>query len=118
MSAVKYVFVTCDACGAEVDRVEYDAGAAAPAVQDVANALNLSVDKAAAIVAEQNPGAELSSEDNARSLAEQIAAKSVKDRPKATYVCPSGCASPTLSVTDSNPTPMVAVAIAKQEVSK
>lgn len=107
---VRFVYVACATCGAEVDRVEFDAGAAAPAVQDVANALKISAKEAAALVEAKNPGAQLSSEDNARALAESIADKSVDGRLKGTYQCPNGHKDG-LTVTETSPTPSIVAAV-------
>ena len=90
--------------GALVDTVEYESGAPSKAVADVAAALGMDEAAAAKLVAKNNPGAELSSEDAARALAEQIAAKNVPDRDPETYLDPDGNDVP-LRVTDQRPAP-------------
>lgn len=104
---IAHIFVT-DQNGHEIDRIEYDAGSSeSKAVLDVMTALNKTAAEARALVAAENPGAELSSEENARALADQIAAKTVPDRDADTY----GKADSVLSVQDHNPTPAVAMSI-------
>lgn len=110
MSQIKHVFVACATCGAEVDRIEYDDGAASPAVTAVADALGVDAAEAARLVKKANPGAELSSEDNARALAAAVVAGKVDGR--RADECPNGHTD--LTVSDSNPTPAVTTTIAKE----
>lgn len=114
MASVRYKFVVCATCGAEIDRVEFDEGVPAPAVSAVADALGLDEASATQLVADRLPGAELSSEQRAGSLADAIAAGAVPDRDESTYTCPNGHTGAVVS--DANPTPIVSTTIAKEAV--
>lgn len=109
MQEARITFVVCAECGAEVDRVEYDAGREAPAVEAVAGALGIDNDEARKLVKRQNPGAERTGEQNARDLADAIAAGDVKGHPGK---CPLGHKAG-LTVQDDNPTPAVTTTIVK-----
>lgn len=109
--AIKYLFVVCADCGAEIDRLEYDAGAEAPAVVAVADALGVDTDQARKLVAKQNPGAELTNEANTRNLADQITAGTVNGYPD--QACPASPDHTGLEVSEDNPTPVVVTRIAK-----
>lgn len=113
LSSIRFVFVSCADCGAEVDRVEYDDAPTSAAVAAVVAALGIDDAAAVKLVKRNNPGAELTSEQNARALAELIAARAVDDRAAETYACPNGHDGE-LVVSDDNPTPAVATMIAKE----
>lgn len=113
--AIKMVHVVCAECRAEVDRIEYDENGLSRAVQNLMNDLGYDLAKAIKTVKRDAPGAEFSSEENARSLAESIANQTVEGRPAESYACPNGHDS-YLLVTDDNPTPAVSTAVTKTEV--
>ena len=104
--ALKLLYVVCE-CGQPEDVVEYDDAAVSGPVQDVMNALNVDENRARQMVAEANPGAELTGEENGRWLADRIARRDVPDRAKNTYRCSNGHLDTTLSVTDQRPAPPV-----------
>lgn len=111
--AIAYLFVTCADCGAEVDRLEYEPDTPAPAVQTVADALGLDLSDARKLVRSKNPGAELSSEEQTRALADRIVATDAElDRTPESYACPSGHEAG-LAVSDTNPTPVVVTRLTK-----
>lgn len=112
-STVKFVFVTCAECGAEVDRIEYDTEPTSAAVQQVMAALDVDEKTAVALVKKNNAGAELNSEERSRQLAEAIVSKSVEDRPDESYACPLGHDAG-LKTTDDNPTPVVSTRLEKE----
>jgi hypothetical protein len=112
-STVKFVFVTCAECGAEVDRIEYDTEPTSPAVQQVMAALDVDEKTAVSLVKKNNEGAELTSEQQSRALAQAIVDRSVPDRDAETYACPLGHDGE-LKVTDDNPTPVVSTRLEKE----
>src|SRR5688500_18756528 len=76
-------------CGRTVDVVGYDAAPQRPAaVVALMGTLDVSEKEARSLVADRNPDALRTQEENARALAEQIVSKSVPDRDASTYVCP------------------------------
>jgi hypothetical protein len=77
--ALKLLYVVC-ACGAPVDTVEYDDATASTAVTAVMEALGWDEQKARRMVGEQNPGAELTGEEQARGLADKIRRREVTDQ--------------------------------------
>jgi hypothetical protein len=87
--ALKLTYIVC-ACGAPVDVVEYDDAATSKPVADVMAALNVSEAEARDLVGTKNPGAELTGEEQARALADQIIHRAVPDRDPSTYVCANG----------------------------
>lgn len=109
MAGIRFVFVVCATCNAEADRIEFDPDANSHAVDLVVEALGVSVEAAVSMVGKANPGAELSSADNARGLADAIVAGQVEGYPQLS--CPNGHDS--FTVSESNPTPAVSVALAK-----
>jgi hypothetical protein len=78
------------ACGAPVDVVEYDDAATSKAVSDVMAALSIDEAEARDLVGRSNPGAELTGEENARGLADQIVRRDVPGRDPDTYRCSNG----------------------------
>lgn len=113
MARVRNLYVVCSECNSEIDRVEYDADAPSAAVQAVVDALAVSEEEAAKLVKKNNPGAELSSEDRARYVAEKIVAGTMEDRLAESYACPLGHDAPR-AVTDSSPTPLVQTTVIKK----
>jgi hypothetical protein len=107
--ALKMIYVVC-ACGAPVDVVEYDDAATSKAVQDVIDALAIPEAEARKLVGTKNPGAELTGEENARKLADQIVRRAVPDRDANTYTCMAGHDDRPLSVSETRP-PAVPVSI-------
>lgn len=108
---IKYLYVVGEG-GELVDTVEYDdAQSQAPAVAEVMSALNVSADEARDMVAKANPGAELTSGERARQLAEQIAAREVPDRGPETYGGYTGA----LSVTEEKPRSAMTAAMITKE---
>jgi hypothetical protein len=103
--ALKIIHVVC-ACGAPVDVVEYDDAAVSKPVADVMAALDVSEDEARRMVGTRNPGAELTGEEQARALAEQITKRAVPDRDRETYTCSAGHWDKELSVTELRPAPV------------
>jgi hypothetical protein len=103
--ALKIIHVVC-ACGAPVDVVEYDDAATSVDVTNVMAALQVPEEEARRLVAERNPGAELTGEEQARQLAEQIMQRSVPDRPSSTYVCSAGHPDQPLQVSETRPAPV------------
>jgi hypothetical protein len=103
--ALKLLYVVC-ACGAPVDTVEYDDATASTAVTAVMEALGWDEQKARRMVGEQNPGAELTGEEQARGLADKIRRREVEDRDAETYRCGQGHYDTELSVTDQRPAPV------------
>lgn len=114
--SIRYVHVVCaeSDCGAEVDRIEYDEDAIAPAVQAVMDSLDLDQAAATKLVAEHNPGAELSSKQSAHALAEQIVNKTVADRDAWTYDCPRGHDGGLKITDDPEPLALTALRMAEQ----
>lgn len=110
--AIAYQYVVCADCGAEVDRLEYEPGAASPAVQTVADALGLEPDAARKLVAKNNPGAELTSEEQTTALGQAIVAGEVEDRPAEADACPFGHDAG-LRLQTEPPTPNVVLSIRK-----
>lgn len=84
--------------GEEVDRVEYDPDAVSDAVIKVQEALGKTPEEALALVQEHNPDGALSNRENAKALADLIAARKVPDRDPSTYG-PAGV----LTVTETPP---------------
>jgi hypothetical protein len=90
-AATQTLVIRCSECGTEVDRVKYTpAEGPPPAVATVAAALGLSEADAEKLVKKENPEALRSSEEAARALADDIAARDVEDRAADTYACPNG----------------------------
>lgn len=110
--ALRKLYVTCaeGGCGAEVDVVEFEDVATAPAVTEVMHALAMDEDEARKLVAKRNPGAELSPQDAAAALAARIVAKDVPDRDPATYRCRRGHDG-ALTTTTTRPAPVEVFAI-------
>lgn len=102
--ALKLIYIVCS-CGATVDMVEYDDAATSRAVSDVMAALDVDEARARELVGTNNPGAELTGEENARMLADQIRTRSVPDRDKDTYTCGNGHYDKPLAITDQRPAP-------------
>lgn len=87
----KFLIIRCGECDAEIDRVEYDAAAKTPpAVVALQSALGVSERQARSMVEAHNPDALQTQEEAARTLAADIAAGEVADRPRDTYACPNG----------------------------
>jgi len=103
--ALRMIYVVC-ACGAPVDTVEYDDAATSKAVQDVMDALGVPEAEARKMVGTMNPGAELTGEENARKLADQIVRRAVPDRDADTYTCLVGHDDRPLSVSETRPAPV------------
>jgi hypothetical protein len=85
---IEYLYVVQDRDGETmlVDTVEYDSGQdTSQAVANVMADLNMDEAQARKLIAKSNPGRELTSEQAARKLADQIASRSVPDRDPDTY---------------------------------
>ena len=103
--ALRMIYVVC-ACGAPVDYIEYDDAATSKAVRDVMDALAMDEAEAKRLVGQQNPGAELTNEENARALADQIVRRAVPDRGADTYRCSVGHDDRELHVQEDRPAPV------------
>jgi len=100
--ALKLIYIVC-ACGAPVDVVEYDTASASKAVTDVMAALGIGYPEARELVGSSNPGAELTSEEQARGLADQIIHRNVPGRDPGTYVCANGHSDHELHTSEERP---------------
>lgn len=87
----RMISIVCSECGGMVDRVGYDAAPQfPPALASLMGDVGMSEKEARALLADRNPDALRTQEENARDLVDRILAKDVADRDADTYTCPNG----------------------------